>query len=392
MDNDADSDVLITGQNNSGTRTAKLYTNDGAGNFTEVTGTPFEGVALGAFTAFADVDSDNDLDVLITGQNNSNAKIAKLYVNDGVGNFTEMTGVPFNGVAFGSSIAFMDIDGDLDPDVLITGTNSSNSRSSTLYTNDGVGNFTEMTGTPFEAVTESSIATADIDGDNDPDVLITGRNNSNNSTSKLYINNGDGIFNEVTNTPIDDVNSGSIAFSDVDGDNDQDLLITGLNNSFTRISKFYTNDGDGSFTEVTDVSFEGVDFSSAIFSDVDGDNDSDIIIAGRDNSGNPTSKIYTNQSMITSNKNLDSEFNFDFALYPNPTQSNEARVRYVSKNNAVLDVKIFDLEGRLLQQQQEPVSIGEIVFSINILFLNKGSYIIQLNNGVSQGRQMFFIQ
>jgi hypothetical protein len=34
--------------------------------------------------------------------------------------------------------------------------------------------FTEMTGTPFEGVAESSIAFADVDGDNDQDVLISG--------------------------------------------------------------------------------------------------------------------------------------------------------------------------------------------------------------------------
>jgi hypothetical protein len=92
-------------------------------------------------------------------------------------NFTEVTGTPFTGVAQ-SSIAFADVDGDNDLDVLITGLNFMGQppgvRISKLYTNDGVGNFTEVFGTPFAGVEEGSIAFADVDGDNDQDVLITG--------------------------------------------------------------------------------------------------------------------------------------------------------------------------------------------------------------------------
>jgi hypothetical protein len=91
-----------------------------------------------------------------------------------MGSFSEVTGTPFEGVAR-SSIAFADVDGDNDQDVLITGSNNSDAFISKLYTNDGMGNFSEMTGTPFEGVDRSSIAFADVDGDNDQDVLITGQ-------------------------------------------------------------------------------------------------------------------------------------------------------------------------------------------------------------------------
>ena len=102
---------------------------------------PFAGVAEGSI-AFADIDGDNDLDVLITGRDSSGTIISKLYTNDGLGNFTEMMGTPFEGVVL-SSIGFADVDGDNDQDVLITGTSSSGVISK-LYTNDGMGNFTEM--------------------------------------------------------------------------------------------------------------------------------------------------------------------------------------------------------------------------------------------------------
>ena len=54
----------------------------------------------------------------------------------------------------------------------------------------------------FEAVDESSIAFADVDGDNDKDVLITGKTLTGDpAISKLYINNGDGNFTEAIGTP-----------------------------------------------------------------------------------------------------------------------------------------------------------------------------------------------
>ena len=292
VDGDSDKDVLITGYNNSNQSIAKLYTNDGSGNFIEITGTPFDGVQYGSI-AFSDVDGDTDQDVLITGLNDLNQQISKLYTNDGSGSFTEVTGTSFEGV-YNSSIAFSDVDGDTDQDVLITGFNSSNQHISKLYINDGSGSFSMVTGTPFDGVQYSSIAFSDVDGDTDEDVLITGYNSSSQSIAKLYTNDGSGSFTEVTGTPFDGVQNSSIAFSDVDGDTDQDVLITGLNSSNLKIAKLYTNNGSGSFTEVTGTSFDGVNYSSIAFSDLDGDNDSDVLITGLNSSSQSITKLYTN--------------------------------------------------------------------------------------------------
>ncbi len=275
IDNDNDQDVLITGENDSNKRIAKLYTNDGTGNFSEVTGTPFDGVWLSSI-AWVDIDNDNDQDILITGENDYDKRIAKLYTNDGNGIFSEVTGTPFDGVRSGS-IAFADINNDNDQDVLITGEDSSGVRIAKLYSNNGNGSFTEVTGIPFEGVKYGSVAFADIDNDNDQDVLITGDNGP--SSVKLYANNGNGNFSEVTGTPFDKVFASSISFSDIDNDNDQDVLITG-HNGYTSIAKLYTNDGNGSFTEVTETPFMGVYYGSVAFADIDNDNDQDVLIVG----------------------------------------------------------------------------------------------------------------
>ena len=72
-----------------------------------------------------------------TGWDISNTPISKLYANDGLGNFTEVTGMPFVG-AWGGSIAFADVDGDEDEDqdALITGKDGLGFRNTKLYNND----------------------------------------------------------------------------------------------------------------------------------------------------------------------------------------------------------------------------------------------------------------
>ncbi|MCB0567847.1 MAG: T9SS type A sorting domain-containing protein [Phaeodactylibacter sp.] len=305
VDGDGDSDVLITGQQDFFEGFAKLYTNDGTGSFAEVMGAPFDGV-YNSSIAFSDVDSDGDSDVLIVGENDSE-RIAKLYTNDGAGSFAEVMGTNFDGVDRGASIAFSDVDGDGDSDLLITGRNNSFERIAKLYTNDGMGNYPVVLPPPFEDVGASSIAFSDVDGDGDSDVLITGVTNSG-RISKLYTNDGASIFTEVMGTPFEAVASGCIAFSDVDGDGDSDVLITGRTNS-GRISKLYTNDGMGSFTEVTGTPFPGVSVSYVAFSDVDGDGDNDVLITGASNPGPEIVKLYTNDGMGNFTEVTDTPFN-----------------------------------------------------------------------------------
>ncbi|MBC6410317.1 MAG: VCBS repeat-containing protein, partial [Ekhidna sp.] len=284
-------DVLITGYTGI-ERIAKLYVNDGSGDFTEKMETPFAGVSAGSI-AFADVDGENGPDVLITGGIISTETIASLYLNEGEGNFTEKTaGVSFVDVVF-SSIAFADVDKDGHQDVLITGQNNSDSgnRAASLYLNDGSGGFT-LKATPFPGVSSGSIAFADVNRDGNEDVLITGWIfASGERISSLYLNDGSGVFTEKAETPFTGVRDGSIAFADVDGDGDQDVLITG-NTGPKRIANLYLNDGSGGFTLKT-TPFSGVNNSSIAFADVDGDDDPDVLITGDTGSGR-IAKLYIN--------------------------------------------------------------------------------------------------
>ncbi|NRD23805.1 BspA family leucine-rich repeat surface protein [Winogradskyella litoriviva] len=288
VDGDNDMDVLITGEDGgviSGV--TELYLNDGFGNFTLSLGTSFVGI-YGSHVAFADVDGDLDLDVLMVGNEGGNP-VTKLYINDGSGNFIESMGQPFEIVSSYSSVDFADVDGDSDLDVLISGIVAANQRSTKLYTNDGSGNFSLVSGTPFIGLSNSSVNFADIDNDGDQDVFMTGSSNTANFTD-LFINDGLGNFNHYTPDSFLNVGSGESAIADVDGDGNLDILMTGSNAGQNTI--LYSQDCYGFFTEVTGLPFVNTIYSSVNFVDIENDGDLDVLITGL----GPISNLYINES------------------------------------------------------------------------------------------------
>ncbi|WP_193372560.1 FG-GAP repeat domain-containing protein, partial [Planktothrix mougeotii] len=130
--------------------------------------------------------------------------------------------------------------------------------------------------------------------DGDTDILLTGWDSSNNRISKIYSNNGSGGFSENTNVSLTGVGYSSVTTADFDSDGYTDILLTGFDSSFNRISKIYSNNGSGGFSENTNISLTGVAFSSVTTADFDSDGDTDILLTGQDSSENPISKIYNN--------------------------------------------------------------------------------------------------
>jgi len=86
--------------------------------------------------------------------------------------------VPVNDGTF----AYLDIDNDSDLDIIVLGELINNNYINIVYKNDGYGNFTEFASSVFDKVKNASIAYADIDNDNDLDVFIAG-----DFTNNIYI-------------------------------------------------------------------------------------------------------------------------------------------------------------------------------------------------------------
>ncbi|MBG0744774.1 MAG: VCBS repeat-containing protein, partial [Cylindrospermopsis raciborskii KL1] len=254
-DRDGDQDFLLTGNSSnesSPVPIAKLYKNTGSG-FKEDESISLTGVQNGSVAW-----SSNSEYLLLTGQSVTGSPVSKLYENkivNGNRRLVTVTSVELPGV-YNSSVAWADYDGNGKEDFLLTG-NSSNESSpvpiAKLYKNTGSG-FKEdknisLTGAKNAGVQNSSVAWADYDGDKDQDFLLTGFSASG-SIAQLYKNTGSG-FEEDNTVFLPGLTFGSVDWGDYNGDNRPDLLLTGDSDSGP-ISKVYKNTPNGFTTTLSD--------------------------------------------------------------------------------------------------------------------------------------------
>jgi len=141
-----------------------------------------------------------------------------------------------------------DIDGDGDIDLLLGMAASPIG----VYVNDGSGRFSDESAARLASslpLSCASIDLADVDGDGDLDALLGGRVTR---ANQVHLNNGLGVFTFSPGAlPQQGNNTWSQVVADFDGDGDVDWLA--LNSSFAggNTSRYYENDGTGSFTDVT---------------------------------------------------------------------------------------------------------------------------------------------
>jgi len=152
----------------------------------------------------------------------------------------------------------------------------------------------EKTGAGLNEVGDGSSSIADVNGDGNEDLLITGYD-GNGYSSTLYLGDGEGGFSEAE-ANLTGVSIGSSSIADVNGDGNRDLLITGYDNSSSGFSAtLYLGDGEGGFSEA-EANLTGVGNSSSSVADVDGDEKKDLLITGYDAFSNETTTLYRNQN------------------------------------------------------------------------------------------------
>jgi len=283
-DNDGYPDLFVSNYNENNF----LYHNNGDGTFTKITsGRIVSDAGRSTGCSWADYDNDGLVDLYVCNRDQVNF----LYHNEGGGTFTRVTtGAIANDVANSSGCAWADYDNDGLLDLTVANVQTPNC----LYHNDGGGSFTKVLTGPV--VTDTSFCNgaswADMDNDGDLDLFVaTGVLGMYNDL--LYRNNGDGTFTKVTDSPVvrDATWSGGGAWADWDNDGDLDLFVGGYDGR----NRMYENDGSGTFTRVdTGVVVEDGNYiMGAAWADYDNDGDLDLYTA-RNNYFGGASRLYRN--------------------------------------------------------------------------------------------------
>ena len=226
--------------------------------------------------AVADYDGDGDPDLAMTGTNRSGETQSLVYVNID-GDLTLEADVNLRGLSQGDA-KWADIDGDGDLDLLLSGEDAFDVPYTVLYeTEQREDRFAVAGDTDLPpGLTRASADFADVDLDGDLDLALSGLGRDGSFTG-IWHNDGGGSFVEQGYEMVDAYN-GEVSFADVDGDGDPDLGVSG-NSTEGAILTVYRNEADAGFVADA-VGLEGMDASDVAWGDFDRDGDLDLIATG----------------------------------------------------------------------------------------------------------------
>jgi hypothetical protein len=229
--------------------------------------------------ALADIDQDNDLDVLTANSDQQSV----IFRNNGAGRFGLGTNLPGADPQQMRTVALGDMNGDGHLDV-VAGHRLQTSR---ILLNDGSGNF--AAGSTFGSATDQTraIALGDLDGDTDLDVVQIRYG----QTDLIYLNTGNGTLAAGTPFGQTDSRTSTVVLGDTDRDGDLDIAVAaggGLYGESTQNTSdrlqhaVYMNDGAGGFASNSECSLASAITAVRCFTVFGTVNDLDLVDVNAD--------------------------------------------------------------------------------------------------------------
>jgi len=302
-DNDGWLDIYVCLNGWSGPLPNRLLRNLGNGTFQDVSKPAgVDDAGSGFVSLWGDLDRDGDLDLVVANGVLKDGSTPQIYRNLGDGTFENVTrkaGIiePPEYGTIGIALGDYDRDGDLD--LFINGWDPAPNR---LYRNNGDFTFTEVAqqaGVQETRHQGSACVFFDYDNDAYPDILaanlaswesalsglmdtqtVNGLDDRNQGVPKLFRNLRNGTFKDVTaeaglTHPIGAV---SVVASDLDNDGFVDLYFGTSGSEWGRLepSRFYHNNGNGTFSDLTRYAGLNHIHKTSALSALDFDNDGDL--------------------------------------------------------------------------------------------------------------------
>ncbi len=282
-----------------------LYINRGAsqpGFFDEEAGSRgLTEILSSAGAGLGDLDDDGDLDLILNDVGSSflggSGDRPNLYLNDGTGNFTEISGAGWNPPIkiAQMDVQLVDVDNDWDLDFVGYCRGSNSGGNHYLMLNDGDANFTNSSSLlPNGSSSCYEAEVGDLDGDNDLDTFMVSINGfREGAVRNNWVESGETALTFTAQAGLSvQQDDNEIALCDYDNDGDLDAFVGSLGSK----ERLWRNDGGLSFTgdhgSIQTVSDSSLDCT---FADLDNDGDYDFITAqGESNSSQWVNKVYLN--------------------------------------------------------------------------------------------------